>query len=193
MRTLTNTVLMQYQTPLPADTDISKIRSRVSELAPIFDRLPGLHFKLYGLNEPETAAFAEYSSIYLWNGLESMQDYVSGDLFDNYSSVFARPPVRWYLVHSINGDFASVRIARFAIRRIAPFPRRVHVGAILSDWEARFRRDGAIMQIIGFDPASWEIIDLSIWEKRPDIGDLDHRYTLVRTSGEYMESSNETK
>ncbi len=182
VKTVTNTILMQYQTPLAADTDFSKIRSRVSEIAPIFDRLAGLHFKLYGLNEPETAAVAEYSSIYLWDRLESMHAYLSGDVFDNYSSVFARPPVRWYLVHSISGDFASVRRASYAIRRIVPFPRRVHAGALLTDWQAASRRDGALMQIIGFDAATWELIDLSIWDQRPEICDLDHRYTLVRTS-----------
>ena len=182
MNTTNDLILMQYQTPLPDDTDVAKIRSRVSEIAPVFDRLPGMLFKLYGLNEPGSAAIPEYSSIYLWERPEPMRDFLSGDLFENYSAAFARPAVRWFLVHACRGDIASVATARYAIRRLTPFPRRVRVGAILSDWHAKFERGGALLQITGFDPTNWELIDLSVWDKLPKIGDMDHLYALARTS-----------
>ena len=182
MNAVKGLILMQYQTPLPDDTDFAKVRSRVSEIAPIFDRMAGMLFKLYGLNDPASAPIGEYSSIYLWDSLESMQNFLSGDLFDNYSAVFARPAVRWFLVHAVSGDIASVASARWAIRRLAPLPRRAHIGVALSNWETKFRRPEALVRVVGFDPTSWECIDLTAWNKTPEIRDLDHLYALARTS-----------
>jgi hypothetical protein len=182
MNTINNMVVMHYQTPLPDDTDFAQIRNRVSEIGPLFDRLPGLVFKLYGLNEPGTAPIPEYSSIYLWERLESMYEFLSGELFANYSAVFARPAVRWFLVHATRGDVVSVASARYAVRRLAPFPRRVPVGGSLSNWQAKFEREGAIFQVLAFDPTNWEVVDLSIWDQKPEIGNLDHLYALARTS-----------
>ena len=182
MKAVKGSILMQYQTPLPDDTDFAKIRSRVSEIGPIFDRMPGMLFKLYGLNDPASAAIGEYSSIYLWDSLESIQNFLSGDLFDNYSAAFARPAVRWFLVHAVRGDIASVATARWAIGRLAPLPRRAHIGTALSNWGAKFQRPEALVQVAGFDPTTWESIDLTVWDKTPEIRDLDHLYELARTS-----------
>jgi len=182
MKAVKSLIVMQYQTPLPDDTDFAKVRSRVNEIAPIFDRMPGMLFKLYGLNDPASAPIGEYSSIYLWDSVESMQSFLSGDLFDNYSAAFARPSVRWFLVHTVTGDLASVTTARWAIRRLIPLPRRAHIGAALANWEAKFRRPESLVQVAGFDPTSWECIDLTVWNKTPEIKDLDHLYALARTS-----------
>jgi len=179
---MNNSIPMQYQTPLPDDTDFTRIQSRINEIAPIFDRLPGMHFKLYGLNGPENAASAEYSSIYLWESPAPMHDFLSGELFANYSAVFARPVVRWYLVHAARGDISSVRGARWAVRRLVPLPRQTAIEVTLARWEARFARPEALVQVIGFDPTNWEAIDLTVWVKAPQVRDLDHLYTLARTS-----------
>jgi hypothetical protein len=182
MNAVARSILMQYQTPLPDNTEFAKIRDRVNEIAPIFDRLPGMWFKLYGVNDSESAAIAEYSSIYLWDGPEPMHDFLSSDLFQNYSAAFGRPTVRWFLVHAVRGDISSVVKARYAIRRLAPFPRHAHVAAVLGDWQTKFHREGALVQITGFDSANWEMIDLTVWDKIPELRDLDHRYTLARVS-----------
>jgi hypothetical protein len=87
-------ILMQYETPLPDDYTMDQVRNRAVNIAPKFDEYPGLNFKLYGVNERSEAAVNEYSSIYLWSDLESMRGFLEGDLFDNYSKVYARPSVR---------------------------------------------------------------------------------------------------
>jgi hypothetical protein len=173
---------MQYQTPLPDDTDFGKIRNRVDEIAPVFDHLPGMLFKLYGLNTPDSGGVGEYSSIYVWENLEAMRQFLSGDLFDNYSAAFARPAVRWFLVHAIRGEIASLTTARFAIRRLVPIPRRAQIGAILSQWQAKFHREGTLVQVTGFEPTNWEMADLTVWSELPEIRDFDHLYALARTS-----------
>ena len=53
---------------------------------------------------------------------------------------------------------------------------------MLSELVTRFRREEAIAQVTGFDPTNWEAINLTVWDKKPQIGDLDHLYSLARTS-----------
>ena len=182
MNELPGSILMQYQTPLPAGTDLANIRKRIAEIAPVFDRLPGMVFKLYGLNDAETSAIVEYSSIYLWKDPKGMFDFLSGELFDNYSAAFARPAVRWFLVDTARGELQAVTAARWAVRRLVPLPRQSPIQSMLSELVTRFRREEAIAQVTGFDPTNWEAINLTVWDKKPQIGDLDHLYSLARTS-----------
>jgi hypothetical protein len=71
-----NTVLMQYETPLPDDFDMDSIRTRVREKGGIFDQMPGLLVKFYAVNEVATASWNEYSSIYLWSESKFLADFL---------------------------------------------------------------------------------------------------------------------
>jgi hypothetical protein len=102
-------ILMQYETPLPDDFTMDQVRNRALTVAPKFDEYPGLNFKLYGVNDRFEAAVNEYSSIYLWSDPESMRGFLEGDLFDNYSTVFARPSVRSWLIHETIGDRGALK------------------------------------------------------------------------------------
>ena len=118
-------ILMQYETPLPDDFDMDQVRSRVRKLAPQFDHYHGLGFKLYGVNDTKQAAVNEYTSIYLWNNPDPMRGFLAGDLFENYSQVFARPSVRSWLVHEIFGNILSVADAHYSLRRTISIPRQM--------------------------------------------------------------------
>jgi Domain of unknown function (DUF4865) len=175
-------ILMQYETPLPDDFDMEQIRVRARKLAPQFDHYRGLIFKLYGVNRVKDAAVNEYTSIYLWNRPEPMRGLLEGDLFDNYSQVFARPSVRSWLIHDIFGNSSSLSGARFATRRIIPIPRQIKVGAFLESWVERERRSDALFQVIGLDPWQWQLADFSVWSERQQLVDFGHSYSLVHVS-----------
>ena len=79
-------VLMQYQTLLPDDFDTTSIPQRIKAISAPYDELPGLIFKLYGLNPgADFNQTKEYSSIYLWESLAPMQKLLTSDLFANYA------------------------------------------------------------------------------------------------------------
>jgi hypothetical protein len=175
-------ILMQYETPLPDDFTMDQVRKRVVSLAPKFDDYPGLNFKLYAVNERSEAAVNEYSSIYLWSDLESMRGFLEGDLFDNYSRVFARPVVRSWLIHETTGDRAALKESRYCLRQTIPLPRQTQIGEFLKNWTDRQSALEALYRVVGFDPFQWHFIDLTVWQNRPELQDAGHRYALVHAS-----------
>jgi hypothetical protein len=175
-------ILMQYETPLPDDFDMDQVRSRVRKLAPQFDHYHGLGFKLYGVNDTKHAAVKEYTSIYLWNNPDPMRGFLAGDLFENYSQVFARPSVRSWLVHEIFGNILSVADAHYSLRRTISIPRQMKVGTFLEGWTQREHQADALVQIIGFDPLNWQLADFSVWYDLPQSLDFGHIYSLVHVS-----------
>jgi hypothetical protein len=178
---LTHSILMQYQTPLADQADLAAIRKRVTDLAEIYDRYPGLYFKLMAINSTSSASVNEYTSIYLWRDAQSMARFLSGDNFHSYINAFARPPVRWWLPQSVTGDIESLSKAQFALRQIIGVPRTAKVGTFVSDWLGREKSEGALFQIVAIDPASWDLVTLSAWEHEPaprwkaDLFSLVHR------------------
>jgi Domain of unknown function (DUF4865) len=164
---LTHSILMQYQTPLPDNTEMAPVRKRVADLAPVFDRYPGLYFKLMVVNDLGSAPINEYSSIYLWRDLQSMTGFLTGDWFHSYSSAFVRPPVRWWLPHSFAGNLESLARAHFVRRQTVGIPRISNVGEFIQEWKNRIEKEAALIQIIAFDPVQWELVTLDVWENQP--------------------------
>jgi Domain of unknown function (DUF4865) len=177
-----NQILMQYETPLPDEFNMEEVRNRALNVAPKFDEYPGLNFKLYGVNQHAEAAVNEYSSIYLWSDPESMRGFLEGDLFANYSQVFARPSVRSWLIHETVGDREILREGRFCLRQIIPLPRQTQVDGFLNSWILRQSTPEAIYRVVGFDPFQWQFIDLTVWRNRPELREASHRYALVHVS-----------
>ncbi len=175
-------ILMQYETPLPDDFTMDQVRNRALSVAPKFDEYPGLNFKLYGVNDRSEAAVNEYSSIYLWSNLESMRDFLEGELFDNYCRVFARPSVRSWLIHETSGDRDALKESHYCLRQIIPLPRQTKFAEFLKSWTDRQSASEALYRVVGFDPFQWQFIDLTVWQNRPELRDASHRYSLVHVS-----------
>jgi Domain of unknown function (DUF4865) len=164
-----NSLLMHYETTLPDDHDMQAVRARAAQLVPVFDRLPGLQFKLYGINDRNLVPWNEYSSIYLWQNAPAMWDFLLSDGFDNYAQAFQRPPVRIWAVSRIVGEFEALRSARFAYRRQMRIPRLAHAGKTHAQWADRDRKTGEIVRVVGIDPQRWELIELTIWADKPTL------------------------
>jgi len=183
MEQLEQPVLMQYQTPLPDDFDTASIPRRIKAVSAPYDVLPGLIFKLYGLNPgADVNQTKEYSSIYLWESLAPMQKLLTGDLFAGYAEAFHRPPVRMYIAQSVTGAIGELKTAGYAVRRNIPLPRQGHPGNVIRGWVHRLHQPEALVQVIGFDPASWELADLTVWLTNPPTLDFAHTYSIAYVS-----------
>lgn len=187
MSDFANALVSQYQTPLPDAHDLAAVRQRIREAAPVYDQMRGFYFKLYGLNAPGAddaapGAIAEYSSIYLWHGPAGANEFFTGGRFDGYARAFGRPEARTWFVRSVVGDFATLDGATHARRRLLPLPRLAPVGETLDAWGARLRRPEALVQVTGFDPSNWEMLDLTVWAERPPHADGGHVYELAHVS-----------
>jgi uncharacterized protein DUF4865 len=177
-----NSVLMQYATPLPDEYDIDKLNGRIKEVAPAFDNYPGMFFKLYAVNATGPQVINEYSSIYLWAGNDPMRKFLAGDRFHSYAEAFARPSARIWLPFVIEGEAAAVADARFSLRQIVGIPRTAKVGEFLQKWTSRRRGQGALFHVAGFDPTTWELVDLSVWQEKPALEWKSDLYQLARVS-----------
>ena len=193
MSPFANTLVTQYQTPLPDAHDLAAVRRRVGEIAPEFDRMRGFHFKLYGLNVPGSddaapGAFAEYSSLYLWHGPAGANEFFTGSRFDGYARAFGRPEVRTWFVHAVAGEFAALagathfRRRLLPLPRLLPMPRQAPVRETLEGWGARLRQPQSRLQVTGFDPSNWEMLDLTVWAGQPPHVDSSHVYELAHVS-----------
>lgn len=164
-----NSVLMQYETPLPDDFEMEQVRERARRVSPPFDHYDGLHFKLYGVNDRTQTLLNEYSSIYLWSSVNPMRGFLVGELFDNYARAFARPSVKSWTAALVRGDVEALASARCAVRQTLGIPRQVKVGDFLEAWVERNFHPAAIVQVIGFDATNWEAVDLTVWSGAPEL------------------------
>lgn len=164
-----NSVLMQYETPLPDNFDMKQVHQRIRQVSSPFDHYEGLHFKLYGVNDRIETPLNEYSSIYLWSSISAMREFLAGDLFNNYAQTFARPSTKSWMPQTVRGDTAQLASAHWAARQTFGIPRQTRVGDVLLTWAERSVYPAALLQVIGFDATSWEVIDLTVWRGRPEI------------------------
>lgn len=179
-----NSVLMQYETPLPDDFDMNGVRTRVREKAGAFDQLPGMFVKFYAVNEVPAAPLNEYSSIYLWSKPSFLTGFFTGDFFENYASAFGRPTPRWALVHQVEGDSNQLRRTRVALRQTMGIPRKTHIGRFVKSWEERESRPNVLTRVIAIDPAHWELIDFQFAAESiaHPAGVNAHHYDIVHVS-----------
>ena len=179
-----NSILMQYETPLPDNFDMKQVRQRIRQVSSPFDHYKGLHFKLYGVNDRIETPLNEYSSIYLWSCISAMREFLVGDLFNNYAQAFARPSIKSWMPQVIRGDAAQLASAHWTARQTFGIPRQTRAGDVLLAWAERSVYPAALLQVIGFDASSWEVIDLTVWRGRPEIKQPinAHLYRLTHIS-----------
>lgn len=179
-----NAVLMQYETPLPDDFEMERVRARARERAGAFDQLPGLLVKFYAVNDLSTANLNEYSSIYVWSKPSFLTGFFTGDLFDNYANAFGRPTPRWALVDQVNGDFSQLQRTRTAVRQTIGVPRQTHIGRFAKAWEERQKGSNLLARVIAIDPTRWELIDFQFTSERVThpVGVNAHVYDIVHVS-----------
>jgi hypothetical protein len=183
---------MQYTIPLDAAYEMSRIRGRVAEKAPLFDAEPGLAQKSFLINERGAPGrpFArnEYAPFYVWRSVEAARRFLFGDKFQAVCDSFGRPPVRTWQVLQF-GEADPTVAPRFATLETVGAPSSVRPAELAAAERelhlAALGRPGLRSQAVGFDAELWEIVRFSLWR---DAEDADpwvrecHEYEVLHLS-----------
>lgn len=100
----------QYTHRLPADYDTAHIRERAAARGPLWDAVPGLGFKAFGLRERRRGAAGNaYALFYLWIDAAATADFAMGDGFQTVIDGFGRPSIDlWLPIDARRGPAAAV-------------------------------------------------------------------------------------
>ena len=111
-------IIVQYAHRLPADYDISLMRSRAKARGHLFDAIPELYFKAFVLRERGRfgATQNEYGAVYLWRKDEGFRDFLVDGRTRSITDTFGRPQIetRWSIVlgnnsFGLDGDAGLLR------------------------------------------------------------------------------------
>jgi hypothetical protein len=168
-------IAMQYTISFDASHEMTRIRGRVADKAPLFDRHPGLAQKAFLLNERGATGrpFArnEYAPFYVWHNVEAARDFLLGDKFKAVCDAFGRPPVRTWQI--LQFDTATPNLAaRFATLETLGAPSATALEDVLAveleQHQAALSRPGLRSHAVGLDPELWEIVRFSLWRDAED-------------------------
>lgn len=161
-------IAMQYRFVLPRSYEMGVIERRIAEKGPVTDDFPGLGFKAYlwaiaGEDGPENL----YAPFYLWREDAAMTRFLGGPIFKVVSGDFGWPVVRtWLPWRTALPD--RLGEARFATREIRAIAAHADLAA-LERQAAALPDEGALADVIGYDPTGWTQIRFRLWAKRPDM------------------------
>src|ERR1700748_256340 len=105
-------IIVQYAHRLPADYDISLMRSRAKARGHLFDAIPELYFKAFLLRERGRfgAITSEYSSLYLWRKDQGFRDFLVDGRMRSVTDSFGRPQIETRVVlDALKGEGRQAR------------------------------------------------------------------------------------
>jgi hypothetical protein len=114
-------IAMHYGFDLPDDFDMPRVRERVAQKGPAFDRYPGMAFKAFLADERRGVQGRNfYGAFYVWNDADAARDFLLSPQFASFVQSFGRPEVRlWPVVAFADRDLSR---ARSATLDLAPLP-----------------------------------------------------------------------
>jgi hypothetical protein len=162
-------ILARYLHRLPADYDISLIRSRAQRLASDWDRVPDLHFKAFLLQEKgQNGAIANsYSSLYVWKRPEALRTFLTGGRFKVVTNSFGRPAIDVRVL--LDARRGPARHARIAVIEEAVIPPDADPTDFLVEEEGRNRAlvkwPEIVAAVAAVDTVNWRILRAVLAEK----------------------------
>ncbi len=166
-------IAMQYQFALPADYDMGIIRKRIADFGHLMDNYPQLIIKayLYALkNEP--GAENLYAPFYLWNSVQGMSDFLTGNGFRGVSQAFGWPQVNHWLPWLVAIELPALAEARFATLTSQPIAPHSDLALLRSQQQAS---PAAAASVVAFNPASWQRVSFHLWREQPEFIDAQTR------------------
>ena len=109
-------IIAHYAHRLPAEYDLGIIRDRAVQRGPLWDDVPGLHFKGFLLRERGRfgAIANEYSSLYLWQTDEALRDALLAGRYKTVTDSFGRAAIKTRF--ALDARRGAGRDAKFAFR-----------------------------------------------------------------------------
>ncbi|WP_108882350.1 DUF4865 family protein [Anderseniella sp. Alg231-50] len=160
--------IKQYRHRLPADYDMSIIRSRVAKGGPVFDDRPHLAFKAFSIEDAGLMGATDnaYSSLYLWFEIEAVVDFLWYKGFQNVFDTFGRPTVEtWLAIDAARGPSEN---ATMLYREDGDMPRGQSLASLRASETDRNRqaaaRPGTVASVVGIELATWRIARFTLCE-----------------------------
>ena len=166
---------MQYKITLPADYDMGIIRTRVATRGSGTDAFGGLGLKAYLIREKNVhgSAVNEYAPFYLWANPAGLSSFLFGIPFTAIIDDFGRPAVQHWAGTTFALGPAADRLlfATFATIAVTAIPPNEQLrGALqvaLDHHGQRRELDGVCATAVAVDPASWAIVEFTLWNVVP--------------------------
>jgi hypothetical protein len=176
-------IIAHYAHRLPADYDIAIIRERAKARGPVWDAIPGLHFKGFLLRERgRLGAIAnEYSSLYLWQQDEAFRDAMLTGRYKTVTDSFGRAAIETRV--ALDARKGAGREARFAYKDEQAIPLDTELTKAFTAEIARNREiasePGVVAAAVGLDPESWKFTRILVSENEPGRGQPATAYEIL--------------
>jgi hypothetical protein len=176
-------IIAHYAHRLPADYDIGIIRDRAKRRGPLWDAVPGLHFKGFLLRERgRLGAIAnEYSSLYLWQQDAAFRDAMVSGRYKTVTDSFGRAAIETRF--ALDARKGSGREARFAYKEQSDIPPDTDLTAAFAAEIERNREiangPGVVAAIVGLDPENWAFTRIVVSEREPAKRDGGAAYEVL--------------
>lgn len=153
---------MQYSVRLPTEYPVERLRQRVRERGPLFDRLPGLAHKSFLIDEK----LRTYAPFYVWRSHDAMREFLFGNLFAGVIDSFGRPRIRhWSVVQFGHGD-RKVRptFACYEIDKVSQESSLAEMRARETELhQSALAQPGLFAHVTALDADRWEVCRFSLW------------------------------
>jgi hypothetical protein len=185
-------IIAHYAHRLPADYEIGIIRQRAKARGPVWDAMPGLHFKGFLLRERgRLGAIAnEYSSLYLWQQDEAFRDAMLAGRYKTVTDSFGRAAIETRV--ALDARKGSGREARFAYREQQDIPLDADLTAAFAAEIARNReiasQPGVVAAAVGLDPENWKFTRILLSENEPSRGQPATVYEILHLAKPLLET-----
>jgi hypothetical protein len=175
--------IAHYGHRLPADYDLSIIRTRAAQRGAVWDDMPELYFKGFLLRESSQygAAASEYSSLYLWQSDRSFRDAMVGGRYKVVTDSFGRAAIETRV--ALDARKGSGKVARFAYKQDLDIALDADLSAVFAAEIERngvvARRKGTVAAAVGLDPQTWRITRVLLSEDEPGEGKAGVAYQVL--------------
>jgi len=169
---------LQYTFHLPEAYDLQCVRDRVAARGHLFDRLPGLAFKVFLISQKTGRATGNaYAPFYLWDSMRAATDFLMGEKFDVVTQAFGWPRLATW--HPLAGRLKRQDARPLKARRIVTaLPIYPDLGKIRNDMEGQAEaaeQDRAVdAYVMGYDPSRNETVQFALFSgASPLFADLE--------------------
>ncbi len=148
-----------YLRRLPADYDLSAIRTRGKVRGALWDDAPELYFKGFLLREAGKYGATEnsYSSLYLWRSDQAFADFLLTDRYRNVTSSFGRAAIETRVV--LDARRGRAQHAQLVFEETHDIARDADLGqAFIREVEcnrAEAARPGVVASVTALDTLGW--------------------------------------
>jgi hypothetical protein len=185
-------IIVQYAHRLPADYDISLMRSRAKARGHLFDAIPELYFKAFVLRERGRfgATQNEYGAVYLWRKDEGFRDFLVDGRTRSITDTFGRPQIETrFVLDALKG---GSDVARFLYKQEQAIAHDTDLTSAFAEEIARNRETsqqaGVVASMVGVDVQNWKFTRVLLSEREPSGARGEEAYQILYLAKPLLET-----